>query len=414
MRRLRIAIVSHTALPTVGGAEIGVHEIARRLGRRHEVTVVAPDQRNAGRVPVDPGYGDDNYRSLQPPAQPNPVWRAAQRVADRLGLTEAIMIVRLHRGRIGSQRLDVVNCHFLKRNVLTIICARYLLRVPVVVSLVGHSDVLSTQGSWRRRVMTWLLTLPDAVVPNSLFYLRGASIAKRARLIPYGVNLDAFLATSERSRWRTQLSYTRDAYVILAVQRLVPHKRIDLLLRLIPLVAAKVPETRFLVVGTGPELEHLRRLAHELGITDLVTFTGYVAVTELPGVYSAADVFVTHSEAETFGVTLVEAMATGLPVIAGDTSCMRDVLEPESSVIVPAYDKQKFADEIIRLGRDHAARRQLGTAARARAEKEFSWEEIAKRYESLFEELACDCAGSGEPNRSWSTTAAGMRRSDGQ
>jgi glycosyltransferase involved in cell wall biosynthesis len=397
MRQLRIAIVSHTALPTVGGAEVGVHEIARRLGRRHEVTVVAPRQRHAAMLPVDPGYIDDNYRSLQPPVRRNRLRRAAERVADRLGMTEAIMIVRLHRGRRGTQGLDVVNCHFLKRNLLTIICARYLLKVPVVVSLVGHPDVLAAQGRWRRRYMKWLLTLSDAVVPNSPFYLRGASIAQRATIIPYGVDLESFSATSSRSKWRRQLAYPRDAYVVLAVQRLVPHKRVDFLLRLVPLVAAGVPETRFLVVGTGPELERLKQVAHELGIAELVTFTGYVAVSDLPDVYRSADVFVTHSEFETFGVTLVEAMAAGLPVIAGDTSCMRDVLEPESAVIVPAYDNQKFADEVIRLGRDHAARGQLAIVARARAEKEFSWDGIAKRYESLFEELVSDSAGSGEP-----------------
>jgi glycosyltransferase involved in cell wall biosynthesis len=129
--RRRLVLTSHTFLPIVGGAELGLHELAKRLGRRHEVIVLAPGDAD----PVT-DYAPDGYRVIRVtrPARRAARKRMAARLAEFTGWAYARALIGLHRT---GPPVDALGCHFLKRNGLITVLGR-LLGIRVVVSLVGR------------------------------------------------------------------------------------------------------------------------------------------------------------------------------------------------------------------------------------------------------------------------------------
>jgi glycosyltransferase involved in cell wall biosynthesis len=383
---LRIAIVTHTALPTVGGAEVGIHEVARRLGARHDVYVVAA-HRNIGSAEdgcaPDPS---DRYQATETVLFPHlPRGGICNRIARRTGVAQAVGLLRLHRSLGPTRGLDVINCHFLKCNLLSILLTRFYLRRPIVISLVGRSDVFGAKTRAQRALSSLALRLADSVTTITPYCLRGTGWERHADIIPYGVDVAAFAQPTARNMARDRLGVEESTYVIVAVQRLAPAKRLDLLLRSVAVVRAHVPSVHLAIVGIGPEGPALRALTSALGLTGNVSFLGFVPGPELPSVYAAADVFATHSESETFGIMFAEAMAASLPIVAADTSCVRDVLAPDASVLVPRGDLRAFSEALAALATDPERRASMGERARRHASVHFEWSSIASRYDEVFQ-----------------------------
>jgi glycosyltransferase involved in cell wall biosynthesis len=279
--------------------------------------------------------------------------------------------------------IDALNCHFIGRSSLLVIVARYVLRVPVILSLVGRSDVIADLSFPQRQRAQVVLSAANEVIVNSAYYLRGSRFAGTAHVVPYGVDLCRFLPARQRHETRLRLGFTDEDFVILAVQRLEQLKRVDVLVRVLAEVLREIPSAKLLVAGTGSQEQRLKALANELGLGRAVAFTGYVPEDELPMMFGLADVYATHSESETFGVTFAEAMAAGLSIVAADTSCVRDVLTPDSATIVPADSVLDFSSALVELARHPEIRARRGGAGRARAEREFDWQTIAKAYEQV-------------------------------
>jgi glycosyltransferase involved in cell wall biosynthesis len=371
--RLRLVLSSHTFLPTVGGAELGVHELAKRLGERHEVIVLAPGDPAAS---VD--YRPQDYRVMRVTRPRRGRRTIAGRLSELTGWAYARALVRLQRAR----PVDAVNPHFVRRHGLLVVVARAL-GIRVVLSLVGRTDVVALLSRPRRIGTELVIRAADAVVANSSYYLRGSALADRAHIVPYGVDLDRFVPGLDRAAARLRIGLDPADFVCLAVQRLEPLKRVDQLIRVLAVLRRELPAARLLVCGTGTDAARLQRLAGELGVELAVIFAGYVSESDLPTMYGLSDAFVSHSEAETFGVTFAEAMAAGLPVVAADTSCIRDVLAPDTATIVRPDDIEGFAAAVNELAREPGTARRRGGRGRLRAEREFDWDAIARRYEHL-------------------------------
>lgn len=373
--RLRLVLTTHTFLPTVGGAELGVHELAIRLGRRHDVVVLAP-----GVAETTAEYRPANYRIVRVTRLVDGSRPLRAQLAELTGWAYSRTLIRLHRH---GWPVDAVNCHFIRRNTLTAVTTRWVLRVPVILSLVGRSDVVAVLAGPRRARAELMLRVAGTVIANSGYYLRGTRFAGSERIVPYGVDLHRFRPGLHRAAARRRLDLGEQDFVILAVQRLDPVKRVDLLIRALREVLQDVPAAKLLVAGAGPEEPKLRALVDDLGVAAAVRFTGYVAEERLPDVFGLADVFASHSESETFGVTFAEAMAAGLPIIAADTSCIRDVLDSDIATIVEAGSVSRFAGALAELERHPEVRAARGAAARRRAERDFDWESIAAAYEEI-------------------------------
>ena len=158
-------------------------------------------------------------------------------------------------------------------------------------------------------------------------------------VVPTPIELDRYNnLTPEKVRGKLGL---KDAEVLLFVGRFAEEKNLTFLLRVFRDIITDRPNVRLLMVGKGPNLKNLKRLARELGIGKQVLFVGAVPHEEVPHYAAAADLFVFPSEVETQGLVLIEAMAAGTPVVAVNTTGSKDALADGGGILVPA-DEEAF------------------------------------------------------------------------
>ncbi|MGC4749551.1 glycosyltransferase family 4 protein [Micromonospora sp. DT201] len=214
-------------------------------------------------------------------------------------------------------------------------------------------------------------------------------VTELRRLAP-GVDVDTYHPTVDGEQVRARLGLT-DRPVVVCVSRLVPRKGQDMLIRALPEIRRRVPDAALLIVGGGPYRATLEKLARQTGVERDVVFTGSVPSVELPAHYAAGDVYAMPCrtrnrglDVEGLGIVYLEASATGLPVVAGDSGGAPDaVREGETGYVVRGRDVAQLADRVARLLADRDLARQLGAAGRTWVEREWRWEAQAERMASL-------------------------------
>ncbi len=223
----------------------------------------------------------------------------------------------------------------------------------------------------------------------------GADPAKVV-VIPSGVNTETFRPV-DRDEARRRIGLDTDAPVIVYVGRMLPRKDIRNIVRAVALLKDRSPAPLLLLVGgetvdpdpsMTPEIGELWRLAFELGIEDRVRFTGKRQAKDLCAYYSAGDVVVTTPWYEPFGLTPLEAMACGRPVIGSAVGGITfTIADRVTGFLVPPRDPAALAERLCQLLDDSAGRDRMGGAARARVERGFTWPEVAARTSDLYREL---------------------------
>ncbi|GAA2667136.1 MULTISPECIES: glycosyltransferase family 4 protein [Actinoplanes] len=209
------------------------------------------------------------------------------------------------------------------------------------------------------------------------------------RLAP-GVDVDTFHPGVDGSAVRKRHGLT-DRPVVVCVSRLVPRKGQDMLIRALPEIRRRVPGAALLLVSGGPYRKTLARLAREHDVESDVVFTGSVPWAELPEHYAAGDVYAMPCrtraaglDVEGLGIVYLEASATGLPVVGGDSGGAPDaVREGETGYVVGGADVAAIADRVAGLLSDPDQARAMGKAGRAWVEREWRWETQAARLTEL-------------------------------
>lgn len=217
--------------------------------------------------------------------------------------------------------------------------------------------------------------------------LRGATELAH---LPSGVDTEAFRPGAGGAELRARLGLS-DRPVVVCVSRLVPRKGQDVLIRALPQIQRAVPGAALLLVGGGPDVPRLRRLAAEQDVADEVVLTGSVPWAELPAHYDAGDVFAMPCrsrrkglEVEGLGIVFLEASATGLPVVAGNSGGSPDaVLEGETGYVVDGTSVEHVASRIIALLQDRDRAAEMGRRGRAWVQTEWRWDVLAERLRGL-------------------------------
>ncbi|HVF21229.1 MAG TPA: glycosyltransferase family 4 protein [Mycobacteriales bacterium] len=208
--------------------------------------------------------------------------------------------------------------------------------------------------------------------------------------LPSGVDTDVFRPDVDASDVRRRHGLS-DRPVVVCVSRLVPRKGQDVLIRGLADVRRAVPDAALLVVGGGPDMPRLQRLAVECEVGDHVRFTGSVPWADLPAHYASGDVFAMPCrsrfaglDVEGLGIVYLEAAATGLPVVAGAAGGAPEaVLDGETGVVVNGTDVPAVARAVADLLGDPQQAREMGAAGREWVEREWRWDTLAARLRSL-------------------------------
>ena len=208
------------------------------------------------------------------------------------------------------------------------------------------------------------------------------------RVVPLGVDLERF-QPGDKDKARTALGLA-DERVILFVGRIEPLKGVDILINAAAMIESDVDCTVLIVGGDASskaQVEKLRSLAREKGIEHRVAFVGAVDHEKLPLYYSAADVCVIPSHYESFGLVAIEAMASGVPVVASRVGGLTDTVKHgETGYLIPWLCPEPFAERIELLLENEPLRRGLGLTARE-AVGRYRWESVTAAVLDVYDEL---------------------------
>lgn len=354
---MRIALVTDTYTPQVNGVTTVVARIARTLrANAHEVAVVAPAY--PGAAPPDGGGGAElRVRSLPFPPYPS----------IRLSLPRPRRIAKF----LDAFAPDAVHVH--TEGPLGVAGRRYALRreLPLVTTFHTHFPQYAAHygaGWLSPLVWRWLVRFHR---PARLTHTPGTATATelRRRGVPHvrvwgrGVDTAWFRPERRDPGWRRWLAGSDDAVVVLHVGRLAREKNLDVLVQAWELARHVLGQrATFVIAGEGPEGERIRaRLP-------FVRQLGFIDRDRLATLYASADLCVFPSHTETLGLVALEAMASGVPVVAADAGGFREtVVAGETGVLVPATDPHAYLEAIVELACVGHARRRLAAAARRRA-----------------------------------------------
>jgi phosphatidylinositol alpha-1,6-mannosyltransferase len=248
-------------------------------------------------------------------------------------------------------------------------------------ALLGSAAVLVANSEWTRdRCLTLLGELETDLSPD------------RVRVVPLGADKDFFRPGLETREVRARYGLGEGRWM-LSVARLTRHKGIDTALQALARLAERYPELRYAVVGTGEEQDALAAEARELGIESRVRFLNDVPDRDLPALYNSAEIYLGVSRlmeqrVEGFGISLAEASACGVPVIAGRSGGIpAAVRDGETGLLVDAERADAVSAAIARLLDDAGLRNRLGTGGRRAVESHYNWDRVTRDLMRIGHEL---------------------------
>ena len=290
-----------------------------------------------------------------------------------------------------SRRYDVVNAYGLKASVIARVLVRVLQRDAVFVCGVRAVHVTEVErvdspkariAAFLERLLSRLVDLYDANSRAAVELLAGLGIDRdRLVYIPNGLDL---------SQWAPREREPDGVPLILCGARFVPRKRHADLLDALARLREEGHELRAVLAGGGPLLEEMRRRASALGLDDCVELPGPLTTEELHARLASAAIACLASSFEGMPGALMEAMATGVPVVATDVGGTNElVVDGESGLLVPPYDPAALASALGGLLTDPERRARLGAGGRRRMEECFSLDTMVRAKERLYVDAVC-------------------------
>ena len=207
---------------------------------------------------------------------------------------------------------------------------------------------------------------------------------EKVMVIPYGVNLDKYNTNDDGIEKRKSIGLTKGDLVVGMVGRLVPQKAHLYLIQAAEAVVKTFPDVKFVLVGDGELHEELGEKTKELGVDKNFIFLGFR--NDVDELLSTFDIFTLPSLYEGLPNVVLEAMASGLPVVATPVDGTKEaVVDNETGILVPVKDVEKLAASLVKLLKDKELAKKMGRRGRKRVEEEFSLEKQIRSFEKLYE-----------------------------
>jgi glycosyltransferase involved in cell wall biosynthesis len=305
----------------------------------------------------------------------------------------ALSLRRLVSDRLTEERYDAVHVHWVVPNAVMVAGLVRAQRTPLVVSLHG-SDVfvaerLKAVGVLARRALETAGAITACSSDLGRRALGLGAPAARTTIVPYGVDVHAFSPQRARADVRSRLGVAEDAFLVLALGRLVEKKGFGYLVE----AAARTGGVRVVIAGEGDLRASLQERIKATSAP--VTLIGTLDRETMAAALAGADVVVIPSVVDPAGNvdglpnTLLEAMASGRPVVATRVAGIPDVLVDDvNGLLVPEKDVDALAAALRRLAREPETRARLGREARRSAVERLSWEAAARRFEDAYAQAA--------------------------
>lgn len=252
--------------------------------------------------------------------------------------------------------------------------------------LVHGNDFLAAQGRWHRPFFNYLLKQGRPIIANSR-----ATAVSLEKIIGHIATI-IYPGTDPVRFSPANRSQSDKIPTLLTIGRLIPRKGIDTMLWALPTILEEMAVT-YHIGGSGPDRPRLEEIVRELGIEHAVRFLGRVSEEALPQIYANADLFVLpnreikgRGSLEGFGIVFLEANASGLPVIAGNSGgAVEAVQNGKTGLIVSPDSKEELATAVLTLLKNEEKRQQMGEAGRRWVEKEMNWERTAQQFIDLLD-----------------------------
>ena len=387
---MKIAQIAQSYPPMISGAAGIVSQLASGLSAKgHETIVIAASDRRQGYM-----TRSGLLTEIRLPSQPNPA-----------RINQRFILWPYHRmkSHLRAFQPDVIHLHEPLSLGLSGIKAARQLNIPIVLTLhqlpwfaARYAPARFVFAPWVEaflwRYGRWLLRQCQAtiVASHTISDVVDAQTKIQPQIIPWGIDLSRFSAmvcADEFSRLQKKHDLDPDKPIILHVGRLDTDKQVDRVLQ----SAARVLnqwDAQLVIVGDGCQRDDLLSLSQKLGIQDRCRFTGYVDPQgDLPGLYQLAAVFVIASEIETFGLVVLEAMASGCPVVALNATCLPELVKDgHNGFLVAVDDEEILADKILWLLQNPCLASKMGSRGR-RLSQQYDEEQMLTLHLQLYKSV---------------------------
>jgi glycosyltransferase involved in cell wall biosynthesis len=237
--------------------------------------------------------------------------------------------------------------------------------------------------------LKWILEVPPMLIPADLVImtndgtcgdrlLKAIRVPKeRCRFWLNGMQKDMRLSGFDKQAEKVRLGLPRDCIVLMTTGRLADWKRQDRVIRSLPRIVSEFPNTKYALIGEGPERYNLESLARELGVDKHIWFAGAVSNETLPLYLNIADIYCQVNDVSNLSTTLIEALAAGCPCITREVGVTTDIIDAgKNAVLLSPGEAEDIAETILHLLRNPDERRALGERAYEDAMRRFqTWDE---------------------------------------
>jgi glycosyltransferase involved in cell wall biosynthesis len=210
---------------------------------------------------------------------------------------------------------------------------------------------------------------------------------KKIRVVPNGVDIDRFKPSKVDAKLKRQIGLD-SKLCVLFVGRLIPRKGLSFLVEAAKHIVEEYEQTLFVVVGDGPLKSGLRARLEKMNLSRNFNFLGDVNESVLPALYNCADVFVLPSIQEGQGIALLEAQATGKPVVAFDVGGVREAVRDKETGFLMKPDSSQLAEAVMKLLSNYSVREKMGSKGREFVSDNFSWDVCAQKMLKVYREAA--------------------------
>lgn len=377
---MRIGIFTNNYIPIISGVTESVESFRRQLERKgHEVFVFAPHF---------PGFKDENpnvfrypslnakYKTVFPIAI---IWDPSiYKKAKELKLD---IIHTQHPFNVGKSALKIARK--LKLPIVFTNHTRYEMYthfIPVLPQKFLKWYVIHESARFANNCNQ--VIAPSQSIKDLLI---GYGVRTDIEVLPTGIDIEKFKNAGGRKEIREKFGVGDDEILLATVSRIAKEKNIDFLLRVF-LHLYENENLKYMIVGSGEDLERLKQIAIDLKINDRVIFTGAVPHNQVPDYFKAGDIFLYSSLSETQGLITVEAMAAGLPTVAVRATGAQDIIEAGVDGFLSENSEDEFADKVEMLINNADLRLKISGKAVEKAE-EYSEEKCGERLIRLYEKV---------------------------